>query len=34
MIFDLGFFEDLDLLMSKTRQDSIKALFSATFNEA
>ena len=32
MIFDLGFFDDLDFLMSKIRQDSVKALFSATIN--
>ncbi|MCL8211148.1 DEAD-box ATP-dependent RNA helicase CshB [Mesoplasma sp. JKS002658] len=32
MIFDLGFFDDLDFLMSKIKQDSVKALFSATIN--
>jgi len=33
MIFDLGFFEDLDFMMEKARKDAVKALFSATFNE-
>jgi len=34
MIYDLSFFEDLDFMMGKARKDAVKALFSATFNEA
>ncbi|ATG97358.1 DEAD/DEAH box helicase [Mesoplasma lactucae] len=32
MIFDLGFFDDLDYLMARIRKDSVKSLFSATMN--
>jgi ATP-dependent RNA helicase CshB len=34
MIFDLGFFDDLDFIMSKMKKDAVYSLFSATLNNA
>ncbi|WP_026389766.1 DEAD/DEAH box helicase [[Acholeplasma] multilocale] len=33
MIFDLGFIEDVDLIISKAKQDAVISLFSATIHE-
>jgi len=34
MIFDLGFFDDLDFIMSKMKKDAVYSLFSATLNNS